>query len=91
MGGRAGGGASAGMGSRSRGGGGVDYLAQAGINDADIMKVLKTSMTKNAPTAEQIVKKKIAQKKKAIEDKKAFDFLVSNIEKGLTSRKQGKL
>lgn len=90
MGGRAGGGASGGMGSRSRAGS-VDYLAQAGINDADIMKVLKTSMTKNAPTAEQIVKKKIAQKKKAIEDKKAFDFLVSNIEKGLTARKQGKL
>jgi len=90
MGARTGGGVSGGMGSRSRGGG-IDYLAQAGISDADIMKVLKTSMTKNAPTPEQIVKKKIAQKKKAIEDKKAFDFLVSNIEKGLTARKQGKL
>ena len=90
MGARSGGGAAGGMGSASRSGG-VDYLAQAGITDADIMKVLKTSMTKTAPTAGQIVKKKIAQKKKAIEDKKAFNFLLANIEKGLAARRQGKL
>ena len=88
MGGRAGGGASGGMGGGS---GQRDYLAEAGITMKDVMKVMKTQLTKHAPTPEQIVKKKIAQKKKAIEDKKAFDFLVGNIEAGLKAKKAGKL
>ena len=81
MGARSGGGASGGIGSGTR-----DYLAEAGITMGDVMKVMKTSLTKNAPTNEQIVKKKIAKMKKDKADKEAFNFLLGNIEAGLKKK-----
>ena len=85
MGGRAGGGASGGIGKGSRSGG-RDYVAEAGFTDKDIMRVMKSALRKNGLDAKYNAK----QAAKAAQQEQDFNTVVNMLSSGKMKFKPSK-